>query len=66
MHIGDQMKEVDYECQECGETDHGRFFPGEPIFPAIQCWSCKSGHGLDLPSLLRRPNVGMWPVPEKG
>ena len=56
---------VTYKCAKCGETDSPEFYPNEQAPPAINCWNCHSGYGLDLPKMIQ-DGKGMFPVGARG
>lgn len=59
-----RMVEVTYTCAKCGATDTPRFFPSEPIPPAVNCYKCHAGFQKDLQEMLMSGSA-MFPPKHK-
>lgn len=53
---------VTYICSKCKAVDHDKIRDGEMIAPAINCWKCGAGRGVELANMLQN-RVGMFAQP---
>ncbi len=58
----DPMRYVKYICAKCKAEDTGKYFEEEPISPAINCWQCGAGRGLDQAEMISSKR-GMFAQP---
>jgi len=55
------IKYVKYQCGKCRADDVLKLFEGEPVPPAVNCWKCGAGRGMEPVDMIQT-NKGMFVV----
>jgi len=56
-----EMKYIKYVCSVCGAEDTDKKFPEEVGYaPAINCWKCHAGRGVEVADMISGRR-GMFP-----
>ena len=57
----DKVREQVYKCTGCGAEDIVKLYPSERTPQVINCWKCKAGRKMELPTMLSS-GTGMFPI----